>query len=174
MVKFGISVSSKIRGIEERIKKAFKTIKEELEEHLNSINENTNEIQYNSEQIYELSKKIDKLSQRIDEIELIIANTTLENKQDFSVSRFDELTKIEREIFLILYKKKNLTLKDISNKLALSEDQVKKNIANLIIKGIPIIKRYSKESMFIGIDNNFLLAQIKNNLMEIDKELLAE
>jgi len=173
-----VNFKDKVKKIEKRIKQSFSVIKEELEEHLSSINENTNEIQYNSEHIYELNKKMDKLMQRMDEIELMMLNNFQQEdnqqSQKYNVSTFGELNQIEKEIFLILYQKRNLTFESISNRLALSKEQVKKNIANLIVKGIPIIKRYSKNSIFVEIDGNFMLTQLKRNIMEIDRELLAQ
>ena len=82
--------------IAEGIRKAFKVVKTELDDHLDAINQNTAEAQANQGWLSELDAKINKLSERLDEIELLI-NPDRARKMDV------KLTPREQEVFMALY-----------------------------------------------------------------------
>jgi len=66
------SVKKELSNIGVNVKSAFKTIREEFEDHLDAINENTNEIQANYEHMCELESKVEKVNARLDEIQLML------------------------------------------------------------------------------------------------------
>tara|TARA_Y100000310_G_C20621722_1_gene783703 strand:+ start:987 stop:1535 length:549 start_codon:yes stop_codon:yes gene_type:complete len=159
--------------VKNQIGSSLKEIKEELDEHLISVNQNTNEIQTNYEYLCELDSKIEKLKERLDEITVFLGIS--HPKSDYKIS---PLTKNEKEVFLVLYtrgeEKDYLTYKEIARYLALSKELVMNYITNIIEKGIPIIKRYADNKVYIKLDPNFKSLQAKENLVKIDEEISAE
>jgi len=148
-------------------------LKDELDEHLTSINQNTNEIQTNYEYLCELDSKIEKLKERIDEVSMFLGLSR--SKQHYKIS---PLTKNEKEVFLVLYtkgeEKDYLTYKEIARSIALSKELVMNYITNLIEKGIPIIKKYADNKVYIKLDPNFKSLQAKENLVKIDEVISSK
>jgi len=163
----------KKREKEKEISSSLKEAKDELDEHLMSINQNTNEIQTNYEYLCELDSKIEKLKERIDEITMFLGLSR--PKQQYKVS---PLTKSEKEVFLVLYTKGEekgyLTYKEIAKCLAQSENLVMNYITNLIEKGIPIIKKYANNKVYIKLDPSFKGLQAKENIVGIDETISIE
>ena len=153
-----------------------KEIKEELEDHLTAINENTNEIQSNYEYLNELDQKMDKFSARLDQIQLFLqehSSFTIEKEPIFEIQ---ELTKKEKEVFLVLYtfeeQSKGATYSEIARKLMLSETLVGNYIMNMIGKGIPIIKTFINGKAHLKIDKDFKRFQAKTNVLSIEQKTL--
>jgi DNA-binding CsgD family transcriptional regulator len=156
--------------VKKQISSGLKDIKEELDEHLISVNQNTNEIQTNYEYLCELDSKISKLKERLDEINAFLGMS--HPKSDYKIS---PLTKNEKEVFLVLYtkgeEKDYLTYKEIGRSLALSKELVMGYITNLIEKGIPLIKRYAENQIYIKLDPKFKKIQAKENIVNIDEAI---
>ena len=150
----------------EKIKISFGKIENELNEHLEDINANTHEIQSIYELINELHTKIDKLDSRIDKLQLKLDS---HEKRKIIDIRIEPLTKIEKEIFFILYTNENndITYKNIANQLNLEEVLVQEYITNLIAKGIPVSKKFQGNSIFISLDKQFKEIQAKENIIKI-------
>jgi len=164
--------------INKKLKKAFNIIKEEFEEHLGSINENTNEIQANYEYLCNVDSKIDKLNEKIEEIQLFIKNLTSEKTIDDSKKQAYNhifLTTREKEVFLALYtmaeEKGPITYKTIARRIGLTEFMVREYITNLIEKGIPVIKKYVNQEVYLDIDQKFRHMQAKENLVDINESM---
>ena len=152
------------------LKSVFNQIKEEFSDHLDTINQNTNEIQGNYEFLCELDSKIEKLNERIDEIAMLLKQKDIivEKRPAFEVL---PLTRKEQEVFLALYiledEKGSATYAEIARRIAYSESLVQAYITNLISKGVPVLKRYIGNDVFLNLDKNFKQIQAKENLLKI-------
>ncbi|MBN1503367.1 hypothetical protein JW930_07545 [Candidatus Woesearchaeota archaeon] len=155
------------------LKASFDKIREELEDHLTSINENTSEITANNEYIMQLEMKISKLSERLDEIEMALAQ--LLGKQTLNKDLFKNisLTLREQEIFVVLYSRNGdlIDYKEIAKVLGLTEEMVVNHVNNLTLKGIPVIKRYMDNKVYLILDADFRNLQAKENVIKIKGKL---
>ena len=170
--------SKEFLTINKTLKKAFNTIKEEFEEHLGSINENTNEIQANYEYLCNIDSKIDKLNEKIEDLQLFINRLVAKDDKkhdEKQVYNHIFLTTREKEVFLALYtmaeEKGPITYKAISRRIGLTEFMVREYIINLIEKGIPVIKKYVNQEVYIDIDRKFRHMQAKENLVDINESM---
>jgi predicted transcriptional regulator len=137
------------------LKEAFSRIKEELDSHLETINQNTNEISANYEYMLDLEKKIDKLNERIEELQLAISHLRGEKirAQDILESnKKDELSTREKEIILLLSSFDALTISEIAKKLGLTDELIRKCISEMVLKGIPLVKFYRGNLLYISMD----------------------
>jgi uncharacterized coiled-coil DUF342 family protein len=151
---------------DEKLKKSFSKIKEELEEHLNSINQNTQEIQSLYDYIYELESKIEKLNEKIEEMHVTIMDLRNNNNEK------GELNLKEQEIFLLLYTEKDfLEIKEISERTGFKEEFIINAVQELIKKGVPIIRREVKDRHLIKLDDSFREIQAKSGLIKLSREL---
>ncbi len=155
------------REKEKKIIAAFRKIKEEMNDHLETINENTNEINSNYDYIMQIENKINKLNERLDNIEFM-----LKNSDDIPVEKKYKniiLTSKEEEIFLLLYSRTGdlLDYREISRSLGYTEEIAQKIVSNMIRKGIPILKKYYDNSIFLILDPDFRNLQAKKNLLDI-------
>ncbi|MFH2020738.1 MAG: hypothetical protein ABIJ34_04950 [archaeon] len=151
-----------------KIKNSFGKIKSEMNDHLESINENTNEIVAISEYTEQLEAMILKLGERVDELELELAKIKGIKKSSMSDYENIVLTPKETEIFKVLYET-NGNLMDynkIARNLGLTEEIARKTVENLIIKGIPVIKKYFEGSIYLILDSDFRNLQAKENIIK--------
>jgi hypothetical protein len=150
---------------EKRLKESFKKIKTEMDDHLEAINENTNELNSLTDYIAELEEKIVKLGERLDEAEMKIAESTGKK-----VNRPQNiiLTTREEEMFLLLYSRNGdlLDYREISKALGITEEMTRKNIASMVSKGIPIIKKYFEDKTFLVLDSDFRNLQAKESIVK--------
>jgi len=170
--------SKELLTINKTLKKAFNRIKEEFEEHLGSINENTNEIQANYEYLCNVDSKIDKLNEKIEDLQLFINRLVAKddkNHNEEQVYNHIFLTTKEKEVFLALYtmaeEKGPITYKVIARRIGLTEFMVRDYIINLIEKGIPVIKKYVNQEVYLDIDQKFRHMQAKENLVDINESM---
>ena len=176
------NIESRLEKLQRAIKNAFLKIKEEFDEHLHAINENTNEIQSNYEYLCRLETRIDKIEEKINEMGFIVdqfkaKKTYSFQKVDGSQQQFQvsPLTQAEMQVFLVLYTiddlMKKATYHEIAKKLTISESLVQNYITNLIEKGIPIIKQYLNNKVYLKLDADFKNLQAKKNILNIDQSL---
>jgi len=153
----------------DKIKEAFKKVKSEMNDHLDAINENTNEINSNSEYMMQLEMMINKLNERIDDIEVKLSH--LSGKKTMSSEDFKDivLNTKEKEIFLYLYEVKGdlADYRKIARHLGYTEESIRKYIASLIDKGIPIIKKYFDNKVYLILDSDFRNLQAKENIIKL-------
>ena len=177
---FGETKRNSTNKVDGALKKAFESIKEEFTEHRESINQNTNEIQSNYEYLCKLETKMDKLTERMDELTLVltkgnipyVVETSAPEEKD--VINVPKLSVREQEIFLVLYTAEEpLTYKSIARKAALNESLVMNYIVALISKGVPLIKRYVNNVVYVILDHEFKQLQAKENLLNINEEITA-
>ncbi len=155
--------------IEENLKLSFNKIKEEMNDHLQAINENTSEINSTNSYVSEIEERLNKLAERLDDIEARLSE--LSGKKEVNETNFKDiiLTPKEQEIFFILYSRTGdlLDYKEISRALGLTEQLVRKYIGSMINKGIPIIKKYFEEKVYIVLDSDFRNLQAKKNIIKL-------
>lgn len=162
-----------LQSFKRGVKKAFSAIKEEFDVHLDTINRNTEEIQHLAEHMAELESKIEKLNERIDEIQVV------QNPQGAEESYDVDLTHREQEVFVLLYAHGDkITVEKMSKRLGFTEEMVNRYIYNLVAKGIPIMKDYEKEDLYVYLDSTFRDLQAKKNVLDINEgisqQLLSE
>ena len=162
------ALSDEMNNVNESLKISFSKIKEEMDDHLQSINENTGEIQSNHDYLCEVDNKVNKLNQRLDEIEMFIRQASGEQEKI-------KLTLREQEVFLALYTSEDLlTYRDIAKKLGFTESLVGKYIKDIIKKGVPLLKLYEKNKVYLQIDDKFRDLQAKNNILDISETVLKQ
>ncbi len=168
----------KLLDIKASMDSTFKNIKEQFQQHLDSINDNTNEIQANYEYLCQLDNKIEKLAQRLDQMQMMMKQLTNDPnfmpdiEENYSVQ---PLTLKERQVFLVMYAADNnkpLSYGKIAGSINLTESLVKQYVTNLIEKGIPIIKEYRLGRPYLKLDAKFKDLQTKQNILNIDEELM--
>ena len=163
--------------IDKKLRQAFNKIKEEFEDHLLAINENTNEIQTNYEYLCDLDTKIDKLSERLDEISMFIGLKKQYVSPSDGANHSPELTNNEKEVFMVLYtlgEETSVSYRDIAEKLHVSEQIVMNYIANIMEKGVPIIKEYINNKIHLKLDSKFKSLQAKQNVLHINETVSAK
>jgi len=156
-----------LNRVAEGVRKAFKAVKVELEDHLDAINQNTSEVQANQCLLTELEAKIEKLSERLDEFELMI---NPERARKLGV----KLTPREQEVFMVLYLNKSITLKDISRRLGFTEEMVNMYILNIISKGIPVRRELVDDVLVFSLEPEFKDLQARRNVLEIDPRIASQ
>jgi O6-methylguanine-DNA--protein-cysteine methyltransferase len=162
------------KDTEKKLKKSFKRVKQELDDHRESINENTNEIQTNYEYLCQIDSKIEKLSSRIDEMQYLFEKILSTRKdQDYTIK--DKLTLQEQEIFLLLYtleEGQTLTFSELTAKTGLETSKIKSIMDNIAQKGVQI-KIFSIDKLKgFSLDPDFKDYQAKNNIVEISDKLV--
>jgi ssDNA-specific exonuclease RecJ len=165
-----------LKSIEDNTKKAFSNVKKEFEEHLEAINENTNEIQSNYELLLQLETKIDKIENSLSEINRFIIQFKnqnvyfLDEKEDLTFTILP-LTNEEKEVFKVLYEFEEgdvkATYHSISDYLGISTSLIREYIASLIEKGVPIIKNYLNQKIYLTFEPKFKEIQIKKNIVNL-------
>jgi len=154
---------------DELLRDAFDKIKEEMTDHLLTINENTTEINSSHDYVLHLENMINKLNERLDEVEHKISE--LSGKKIVTAEDFKGiiLKPKEQEIFLILYSRTGdlIDYREISKTLGITEQSVQKHISRMVNKGIPIIKKYFDNNIYLVLDSDFRNLQAKLNILNI-------
>ena len=162
-------ISKSISRIKQDIKKAFSSIKGEMDEHLESINANTSEIHSNYEYVSELESRIDKLNERIEDLEMHQDH----NPRQKSQFRVRTLTRREQEVFLALYTleqdQKPITYSRIGQFLGINEYIIQDHITSLITKGVPIHKNFFEKTVYLRLNPEFRELQAKKNIARVNE-----
>ncbi|MGV8162509.1 MAG: hypothetical protein ACP5N2_04230 [Candidatus Nanoarchaeia archaeon] len=161
-----------LKEMQKGIKNAFSAVKEEMNVHLETINQNSSEIQSIYEYLNELDGKIEKLNEKIDQLQM-----TMDFEEETFLSV--DLTMREQEVFLIIYSEhESISAKEIGKRLGFSDEMVNRYVHNMISKGIPLLKHYKNNEIFIAIDLKFKELQTRKNVLKIDesisKQLLSD
>ena len=159
------NVSLKIKTIEDGLRHAFESIKDEFNVHLDSINQNTSEIESLYEYIADVDSKIEKLNERIDELFMLVS--PMAKSEDFGV----ELTHREQEVFVILYSEDKISLKDAAKRLGFTEEMVNRYVSSLVSKGIPVLRQFIGSDLFLYMDLKFKDLQAKKNVLKINESI---
>ncbi|MGV8171235.1 MAG: hypothetical protein ACP5OA_00905 [Candidatus Woesearchaeota archaeon] len=156
---------------DKKLREAFRKIREERDEHLESINGLTIELQTAFEYISDLENRYEKLKEITDELQMFKNSLLLNDKTHFSniVLSLDE-----QKLFLTLYvfgEKEPLSLKYITNKLALEQGVIKALLSSLLDKKIPITRERIGTEWYFNIDPRFRELQTKENLIKIHESV---
>ncbi len=140
----------------------FPELKQQFEEHLFAINENTTEIQALFDYLHEIEQKLDRLAQRVDQMQL---------SPQPALSKNFALTQTEKEIFLALYTEESpLCFQEISVKTGLPASLIPDCISALVNKGIPFIRTFYGDKLFLKLDSRFKELQAKENILNVSLE----
>ena len=143
------------------VKNILSQMREELDEHLHAINENTEEIQSNYAYVQKLDTKLEQVMARLNHIELLLEGQSKK-------PAIQPLTHAEKQVFLVLYTEETpLTYTGIAERTGYTECIIQQHIANLIEKGIPIVKSYINSTPFIKVQPEFKEMQAKENLINL-------
>lgn len=152
------------------LSQVLEAVREELDDHRESINENTTEIQTNHEFLAQLDEKMNKLTARIDELTLLV-----KGKQEDKNVKVKSLTKREKQVFQAIYKigamSPFITYRDIAKALSTSEALVAQYVANIVEKGVPVVKRYSSSRVYLNLDKRFREKQAKHCVVGVNTPL---
>lgn len=165
-----------VNKINKSLKSSFNNIKEEMDIHLDSINENTSEINANFDYLLKLEGKVDKLSERIDDLHMMMEEFIgMPSKSSFK-DQFANitLTNREQEVFMTLYPlihQESLSYSEIAKKLGFTISLVDRFVKDLIMKGIPIIKKYNDNLLLLSLDEEFKNLQAKENVLNINENI---
>jgi predicted transcriptional regulator len=143
--------------------KELEKIKNVLEEHLSSINDNTSEIQSLFDYLQEVENKIDRLSQRLDQVQL--SNNSEEEHEKPTITPLDHT---ERKVFLALYTEEMpLSYREIAERALVPSSVVSDCLSSLATKGIPILRSFCNNQLFIKLSPSFKERQAKENLINL-------
>lgn len=127
---------------------------------------NTDEIERVYEAMSDLDMKIEKLNERIDTLQMNVAPQ--KSKQSLNI----ELTHREQEVFVLLYSQHDrVKVEDIARRLGFTQEMVNRYVYNLIAKGIPVMKEYEMENLYVFLDSGFKELQAKNNILTINESI---
>ncbi|RME53264.1 hypothetical protein D6783_02455 [Candidatus Woesearchaeota archaeon] len=135
-------------------------------DHLEGINKNTDEIQCCYSFLIALEEKLAKLAERVDR---------LEQGSSRGVCSAERLTKREEEVFLVLYlHDEPLTIRHIARRLGVAEEVVEQVVESLSFKGIPLIRQYRNQEVFVSLDLKFKELQAKQNVLKIQRGIAQQ
>ena len=153
-----------VQNLRDELKVVFSKIKEEFEDHLESINQNTIEIQSSFEYLSRLATRVEKIEQRIARLE--------HHHPPEPVVETVILTRDEEEIYAIILEatkqRRLLTYEQIAHKVDVSKTFCAHLVANLIDKGLPVVKKFSNGDVLLEFDQRFLEREAIVNIATID------
>lgn len=137
-----------------------------MDDHRETINQNTTEVQNIYEYLHDLDAKLEKLNERIDDVHMYMAPSMAE--EQFSV----DLTHREQEVFVVLYASEDkVTATEIARKLGFTDEMVNRYVYNIISKGIPILKHYDNDQIYLYLDLKFKNLQARKNILKINESI---
>ncbi|MFH0874464.1 MAG: hypothetical protein V1859_00875 [archaeon] len=118
---------------------------------------------------------MDKLNEKLDEV--IMFMSTIQGK---TVNReaFKNicLNSREQEIFLLLYARNGdlIDSKEIARQLGLTQEKVEQYLSDMLVRGIPFVKKYIEGKVYYVLDYEFRNLQAKENLIKISESIARE
>lgn len=159
-------MKKKFLSFKKGVKIAFENIKKEFDVHLETINRNTDEIDRVYEAMSELDTKIEKLNERIDLLQMSV--DPKQEQKEFNV----DLTHREQEVFVLLYSQHDrVKAKDVARRLGFTKEMVNRYVYNLVAKGIPVMKEYELDTLYVYLDKGFKELQAKNKVLTINESI---
>jgi len=145
-------------------------MRDELDDHRLAINENTDELSATNAFLNELNKKLDKMSERLDELTLLVKGSKEEKKLEIQ-----PLTCKEKQVFLALYvlteSQPYASYDQLARRLMEEKSSVMNAVTSMIQKGVPVLKKYDGNSVFLKLDAQFRQLQAKQNVVKLDSLL---
>lgn len=156
--------SNYIQTVEKGVKAGFGKVREELDMQRDSINENTSEIDVVHARIDQIERKIDKILERLDQLSIQQKPVVV-----------DSLTLREQEVFVALYmSNSNISAKDISLQLGISEEMILSHINSIVGKGVPVNKAVTSSGVLYRLEPLFKDLQARQNLISIHDSVLEQ
>ena len=153
------------------IQSVLNQVQDELEDHRLAINENTLELQSNYAFVLDIDQKLSRIMERLEAIEWALRGKKQQKFQPIVAPLSDK----ERRVFRVLYEigtmQPYLLYRDVAKKTNLSEGIVSSLVTSMIEKGIPILKRYDGNQVFVKLEDSFREEQAKRNLVALDAPL---
>ena len=150
------------------MKSEFMQIRRALEEHLTSINENTAEIQALFDYLNGMEVKVDKLSLRLDLMQLNFG-------QPVTKASVTPLNQVEKRIFVALYTETTpLCYEEIALKTAISPVVVPECLSSLMNKGVPFLRTFVNDQVFVKLEPTFKELQAKENIVSLSLQSFME
>ena len=156
---------AQVENLREELRVVFSKIKEEFEDHLESINQNTIEIQSSFDYLSRLAGSVEKIEQRL---------ARLENRTERTEKPAETvvLTRDEEEVYALLLDSSKqhrlLTYEHIARSIESSKTFSAHLIANLVDKGVPIVKKFSNGDVFLEIESTFIEHESTIKVVTID------
>lgn len=162
-----IDLRKEVERIRHDMQSSLHIIREDLDEHLDSINQGTDEIKQNYEYLATVESKIDKLAERIERIEILLSPkahmTTI------------ELSSREQEVFIIMYSSsEKMTRKMLARRLGFTEEMVGGYLANIIAKGVPVLRQILDGEEHFFLDMRFREMQAKHKIVPLNEAIVKE
>lgn len=154
--------------VAEALKAELNNVWQSVDEHLTAINENTTEIQALFDYLHELEVKYEKLAQRLDRLQL--SHTQVLKKQVVS-----PLNQTEKKIFLALYTDDTpLAMQEIAERSGVPLPLIPECISSLSNKGVPFIRSFVNNQMFLKLEPAFKEVQAKGNVVNVSLQAFME
>jgi hypothetical protein len=157
-----------LRKMDASIRKAFASVKEEMNVHRETIDQNTNETQAAYEYCVEIDRKLDKLAERLDELQYNLS-------PEQGVPDGIVLTHREQEAFMVLYTADDpVTSLEVARRLGLTVEMVEQYLFSVSSKGVPILKTFANGKVYHSLDLKFKDLQARRNILNISEEISQE
>lgn len=153
-------------GVQRTLPAVFDEVQEKIEmqfeDHRTAINENTSEIQALFDYLREIEGKLDALGQKVEHVLL---------SQQPPAPRHVAVTRMERDIFMVLYMEEApLSYGEIALKCNMPVSCVPDALTSLSEKGIPFVRTFYGERLFLRIDPKFKELQAKEKIVNLSLE----
>ncbi len=152
------------------IQSVLNQVQDELEDHRLAINENTLELQSNYAFVLDIDQKLSRIMERLEAIEW-----ALRGKKQQKFQPVLGLSEKEKQVFRVLYElgttQPYVLYRDLAKKANVGELVVSSLITSMIEKGIPVLKRYDGNRVFVKLEDLFREEQAKRNLVALDTPL---
>ena len=157
-----------LRLMDAGVRKAFASVKEEMNVHRDTIDQNTNDLHTCYEYLAEVDRKLDKLAERLDELQFSLHP---EQRPDVRIA----LTHREQETFMVLYTAEDpVTSLEIGRRLGLTVEMIEQYLFSLTAKGIPVLKTFANGKVYHSLDLKFKDLQARRNVLNISGEISEE
>ena len=154
----------------QQLSAVLECMREELDDHRLAINENTEETAATNEFLNELNRKLEKLTERVDELTLLIKGSKEEKKFDLQ-----PLTEKEKGVFQALYvlteSQPYASYEQLARKTLLTKAIVMDVLTSIIQKGVPVLKKFDGNTVFLKLDQEFRQLQAKENVVGLNSLL---
>ncbi len=153
-------------GVQRTLPGVFQEVRQQIEQqfddHRAAINENTTEIQAVFDYLREIEGKIDALGQRVEHMLL---------SEKPAAPKEVAVTTMERDIFMALYMEEvPLSYGEIALKCNIPVSCVPDGLTSLSAKGIPFVRTFYGEKLFVKLDPKFKELQAKENIVNLSLE----
>lgn len=138
----GATKHSSLVEIENKVKKSFDAVKEELEDHLTAINQNTDELKIHSGFMNDLDNKLEILNEKVESLQLMLMQAM---KSSLNENEINILEVLETSTSF-------LSCKDLAVSAGVSELFVKAHLFSMICKGVPLKEKAIDNQSYFSLE----------------------